>query len=37
LEGSLNTVKDLIEDTRAEFDGEWLFGSFDWIADGQTG
>lgn len=34
LEGSLNTVEDLIEDTGAEFDGEGLFGSFDWIAHG---
>ena len=37
LEGSLDTVKDLIEDTRAEFDSEGLFSSFDWIAHGQAG
>ena len=37
LEGSLDTVKDLIEDTGTKLDGEGLFGSFDWITHSQAG
>ena len=37
FEWSLNTVKDLIEDTGTEFDGEGLFGSFDWISYSKAG
>lgn len=37
LERSLNTVKDLVEDTGAEFDSKRLFSSFDGISDSETG
>lgn len=37
LKGSLDTVKDLIEDTGTKFDSEGLFSSFDGVTDGKTG
>jgi hypothetical protein len=37
LQGSLNSVEDLIEDTWTEFDSEWLFSSFDGITDSEAG
>lgn len=36
MKRSLDPVKDLIKDTRSEFDRERLFGSFNWIPDGQS-
>lgn len=36
LEGSLNTVIDVVEKTGAEFDRQWLAGTNDWITDLDT-
>lgn len=36
LEGSLNTVEDLIEDTGTKFDCEGLFSSFDGVSDSKS-
>ena len=33
----MNSVKDLIEDTGSEFNGEWLFSSFDGVSNSESG